>query len=147
MSIRPAIAPDLFAVSDCARLAYEMYVPRIGREPAPMVADFETAIARHHLHVFEAAEAVAGFIVFYPREDHVHIENVAVAPQYQGSGIGKRLIAYAERHTRDYGFGKIELYTNEKMTENIAYYPRLGFEETGRGEKDGFNRVYFRKVL
>jgi Ni,Fe-hydrogenase III large subunit len=41
----------------------------------------------------------------------------------------------------------IELYTNAKMTENLAYYPRLGFEETGRRREDGFDRVYFRRLV
>ena len=33
------------------------------------------------------------------------------------------------------------------MTENIAYYPALGYAEIGRWEEDGFNRVFYRKDL
>lgn len=41
----------------------------------------------------------------------------------------------------------VHLYTNEKMVENLAIYPRLGYAETGRRHEDGFNRVYFEKRL
>ena len=42
--IRPAGPDDLDAVRRIARAAYAPYVPRIGREPAPMVADVATSI-------------------------------------------------------------------------------------------------------
>ncbi len=42
--IRPAGPDDLDAVRRIARAAYAPYVPRIGREPAPMVADFTASI-------------------------------------------------------------------------------------------------------
>ena len=41
----------------------------------------------------------------------------------------------------------IELYTNELMVENIAWYGKLGFKEVERKHEDGFNRVYFRLDL
>ena len=44
-SIRAAAPEDLDAIRRIARAAYAPYVPRIGREPAPMVADFAAAIA------------------------------------------------------------------------------------------------------
>lgn len=33
------------------------------------------------------------------------------------------------------------------MTENIALYSRTGWQETGRGEQNGFARVFFRKPV
>ena len=145
--IRPARASDLDAVRRCAAAAYGKYVARIGREPAPMVADFGAARANGNLYVAEDGNRVAGFIVFYPRADHVHLENVAVDPACQGRGIGRALIAFAERHARELGFDRIELYTNAKMTENLALYPRLGYREFDRRVEDGFDRVYFARDL
>ena len=147
MTIRLAKPADLPAVQECADQAYEPYLARIGRKPAPMVADFEGSIASQVLYVLEAETQVAGFIVFYPHDDHVHIENVAVYPKFQGIGHGTKLIEFAEREARRLGFSRVELYTNEKMTENIAYYPSLGYHEIGRREERGFNRVFFRKEL
>jgi hypothetical protein len=39
------------------------------------------------------------------------------------------------------------LCTNAAMTENLDFYPRRGFHETGRGVQDGFHRVFFAKAL
>ena len=147
MTIRLANEGDIPFVRDCATAAYEMYVERMGRKPAPMVADFTGILAAQNLYVLETEQGLAGFIVFYPRDDHVHIENVAVDPAFQGKGYGTRLIEFAEGKAREQGFSRAELYTNEKMTENIAYYPKLGYEEIGRWEEDGFNRVFYRKEL
>lgn len=147
MSIRKAVMSDHDLVKTCARRAYGIYVDRIGREPAPMVADFEAAIKAGHLHVLAGDDFVKGFVVFYPRDDHIQIENVAVTPEFQGKGIGRRLVAYVEHYARDTGIGAVELYTNQKMTENLTFYPRIGYEETGRRVQDGFQRVFFRKEL
>ena len=98
-------------------------------------------------HILEDRTQIAGFIVFYPHEDHLHIENVAVLPKFQGNGYGTKLIEFAEHEAKNLGFSKVELYTNEKMTENIVYYPTRGYEEIGRWQEDGFNRIYFRKIL
>ncbi len=147
MNIRPAARPDLDRVRDCARQAYALYVPRMGKEPAPMVADFEAQIRAGKLHVVEMEGEVAGFVVFYPRGDHLHVENVAVLPSAQGKGIGKALLGFAEDEARRLGLPAVELYTNVKMVENQAFYPALGYVETDRREEDGFSRVFYRKEL
>jgi hypothetical protein len=50
-------------------------------------------------------------------------------------------------NTRRLRLPEIRLYTNEAMTENLAYYPRRGYTETHRAAEDGFNRVFFRKPV
>ncbi len=113
-----------------------------------MVADFASSVRDGHAYVaLDRAGSVCGFSVFYPRGDHLHLENVAVAPGYQGRGLGKLLIEHCEQSARTLGCGAVELYTNEKMIENLGLYPALGYVETGRRHEDGFNRVYFRKIV
>jgi ribosomal protein S18 acetylase RimI-like enzyme len=147
MKIRSARVDDLAAIQNCARRAYAHFVDRIGREPAPMVADFADQIVKGIIHVVEDQRRVCGFIVLYPRGDHIHIENVAIDPAFQRHGLGTALLEFAEQQAHIHGRRAIELYTNEKMTENLEFYPRLGYVETGRSVEDGFSRVYFRKEL
>jgi len=45
------------------------------------------------------------------------------------------------------GFAELRLYTHEAMSENIALYRRLGFEETRRRQEDGYDRVFMRKSV
>ena len=147
MTIRVATLDDLGAVEACAARSYAPYVPRMGREPAPMVADFRGRIEDGTLYVLETDGAVAGFAVLYPRGDHIHLENVAVFPERQGQGVGGRLIRFAEDEAGRRGLSAVELYTNIAMTENHTLYPALGYAETDRREEDGFTRVFYRKSL
>ena len=145
--IRKASHSDLEEVEACAVAAYTRYIERIGKAPAPMVADFSVSIENEHLYVIEDNAEVCGFVVFYARGNHIHLENVALDPRFQGRGLGMRLIEHVEQRARAEGYDRVELYTNAKMTENLGLYPRLGYEQFDRRFEDGFDRVYFRKTL
>ncbi len=147
MDIQKATPADLRGIQKCARAAYCMYTERMGRRPAPMVADFELQIADGKVHVLTDGKTVAGYAVFYPRDDHFHLENVAVHPDFQSLGFGLQLITYVEQCASDAGVNAVELYTNVKMTENLSLYPSLGYIEKGRWSEDGFERVFYRKEL
>jgi len=146
-TIGPAAEADVPALRSIAVAAYQRYVPRIGRQPAPMTADY-LAPARHGQAWVATQDGQAvGFIILIPQPGHLLVENVAVLPAAQGRGIGAQLLALAEDRARSLCLPEIRLYTNEAMTENLAYYPRHGYTETHRAQQDGFHRVYFRKRL
>src|SRR5690349_15171704 len=154
VTIRPAAEADVPVLREIAVTAYEQYVPLIGRPPAPMTADYATAVRSGQawvaVAVAEAAGAdggVQGFIVLIRHPGFLLLENVAVRPAVQGRGLGARLLAFAEEQARALGLAEIRLYTNEAMAANLAYYPRRGYTETHRAEEDGFRRVFFRKQL
>jgi len=148
LDIRLASPSDEVEIRQCARNAYRPYVAEIGKEPAPMIADFQQLIATGTVYVSPTATGkVAGFIVFYPREDHMFLENVAVQPSETHRGIGRAMIGYCEAAALRLGLASVQLYTNEKMTGNLTLYLHLGYQEVERRPEDGFNRVYFEKVL
>ncbi|MGI9304039.1 MAG: GNAT family N-acetyltransferase [Gammaproteobacteria bacterium] len=146
-TIREAAPDDALAVSECVQAAYALYVPRMGKKPAPMLADYAELIERGHVHVLCDEQGVAGIIVAFPKGEYLFVENVAVAQQRQDEGLGKQLMMFAETQARRLGLAGIELYTHIKMTENLVFYPRIGYAETHRVREDGYDRVYFRKVL
>jgi ribosomal protein S18 acetylase RimI-like enzyme len=147
-AIRPAIPADEPAIRVCAERAYARYVPVIGRRPAPMDADVAARIAAGEVHVAtDDAGALRGFVVFRPYADHMLLENVAVLPEEAGRGTGSALIRFCEDTARSRGLATVRLYTNARMTENLALYPRLGYTETARRTEDGFDRVFFEKAL
>ncbi|MFP4538962.1 MAG: GNAT family N-acetyltransferase, partial [Dichotomicrobium sp.] len=148
ITIRKADAGHAGPVRACARAAYEKFVAPIGREPAPMVADFVRQIADGIIDVaVDPKGRVVGFMVLYPRRDHLHIENLAVSPAAQGQGVGTQLLRHGEAIAREHGLSTVELYTNAKMSEALSFYPARGFVEIGRRREAGFDRVYFRKEL
>jgi ribosomal protein S18 acetylase RimI-like enzyme len=112
-----------------------------------MTADYSAAVRSGQAWVALADGEIAGLIVLVGYQGYLLIENIAVLPSAQRRGIGARLLTLAEDEARAHGLGEIRLYTNEGMTENLAYYPRHGYVETHRAEEEGFRRVFFSKQL
>jgi ribosomal protein S18 acetylase RimI-like enzyme len=147
MTIRPARPQDRPAIERCVEAAYGQYIERMGKRPAPMLADYAALIASGVVWVLATTESIVGVLVMLPKGDCLFIENIAVLPEYQGRGCGRHLIAFAERTAIAAGRSCLSLYTNELMTENLAYYPALGFREVERRLEDGYRRVYMHKDL
>jgi GNAT superfamily N-acetyltransferase len=147
VEIRRAGSGDVEAVTAVVRDAYLRYVSRIGREPAPMGADYAALVAAELVWIAVVGDEVIGVLVLRPGTGAMLLENVAVAPAWQRRGVGRALIGFAEDRARAVGAQEVTLYTNELMTENLALYPALGYEETGRRSEAGFRRVFFRKAL
>ena len=144
---RPAIAADEAAIVACVRAAYAVYLPRMDRAPAPMTDDYAARIAAGRVRVLDGAGGLAAVLVFWPEGGDLFLENIAVAPAAQGQGIGRRLLRWLESEARAQGLTAISLYTNAVMTENLAFYARLGFVETDRRRDAGYDRVFLRKPL
>ena len=145
--IRRAAPDDVSAIAALVHDAYEKYVARIGRTPAPMTTDFGRLVLDGGVWVLETDGEIVGLIVLTAHPDHLLVGNVAVAPARQGQGLGKRLLAFAEAQARAAGLGELRLYTNVKMHENLALYERLGWTRYAEAEQDGFRRVFMRKTL
>ena len=143
-SIRMAVGGDASEIRRIAREAYAKYIPRIGREPAPMVADYDADVAAQRAVVIEADAKLCGYMVAWPESDAYFIENIGIEPQHQGSGLGRLLIEHAVSEARRAGLDALSLYTNEAMTENLAMYAHIGFLETHRLSEHGFRRVFMR---
>jgi len=147
MEFRSAVDADVSAIRAVARRAYIKYVPRIGRVPAPMAADFLSYVQTGQVDVAELGGQVVGYLIAYPRDNNYFVENIAVDPAGIGKGIGKALMILAEDRAHEAGQTKIVLYTNARMYENFPFYGALGYRTTGLVVEAGFRRVYFEKDL
>ncbi|MGI9354998.1 MAG: GNAT family N-acetyltransferase [Rhizobiaceae bacterium] len=145
--IRPATTGDIDFLEACAADAYAQYFEAIGRKPAPMVFDFEAQLGEMPIEMMMNDGGSVGYLVWHLRADHLFLESIAVTSAQQGRGFAGLAMAYLEKTAIAAGRKAIELYTNEKMTANLGLYPHLGFVEIERREEEGFNRIYFRKIL
>jgi len=146
--IRLADNDDQATVESIVAAAYSIYIERIGKPPGPMLDDYPARIAETAVSVIEdPAGTIAGLIVLLPKPDHLLLDNIAVRPEWQGKGLGRELIRFAESEGRRLGYRELRLYTHALMTENIALYKRVGFVETGRGAQDGYDRVFMTKRI
>jgi len=143
--VRPALASDLPAVRSLAWAAYEKYLPRMDRPPAPMREDYGVLIGGGTLWVIGAP--VVAMVTLTEDGSTLHVDNLAAHPAVQGTGIGRQLLDYAEEAARERGISRLELYTNEVMTENYSLYGHFGYREIGRITEDGYRRVLMEKDL
>ena len=145
--VRHARASDAPAITACVCAAYLHYIERIGRQPEPMLHDYDEVIRYSQVHVATSAGRIVGAIVLKRTDEGFCIDNVAVHPDVQRSGVGTRLMDLAEREARRQGHESVYLCTHELMTENRAIYARRGFREYDRRVVEGYARVFFRKTL
>ena len=64
---------------------------------------------------------------FYDRPDVADVGQFAVEPEYQGRGIGSRLLETVEARARAKGVAELALNTAEQALDLIAFYERRGF--------------------
>jgi ribosomal protein S18 acetylase RimI-like enzyme len=146
-TIRRAVADDVPAISSCVAAAYERYVDRIGKPPAPMLDDYNQIVDQYDVFVLTVDEKVVGALVLVKQERSLLLDNIAVHPDYQGRGYGRKLVAFAEQRVKSTGLALLTLYPNEHMTESIELYKKLGFVEIERKTEQGYRRVYMQKTL
>ena len=103
LTVRPAEPSDVDALRSIAAAAYQPYVARIGRAPAPMTADYAQAVRAGQTWVAVEDGQVAGFAVLVAGPGYLLLENVAVRPAAQGRGIGSRLLGLADEQARRLG--------------------------------------------
>ena len=147
IEIRVADETDVLRAHDIVQAAYRHYIARMGKKPGPMLDDYARRQRDAQLYLARIGAEHVGVAVLVRAADHLELDNVAVHPRWQGRGIGRALIAFAEETARTQGVPELRLYTHVTMTENIALYGRLGFVETHRGTEKGYDRVYMRKLL
>jgi len=93
---------------------------------------------------------IAGCIFALERTTDVYVGKLAVEPEFQGQGIGRRLMQAVEDFARGRNKSAIELQTRIELTTNHATFARLGFRETARTAHQGYDRptsITMRKEL
>ena len=145
--VRLATKSDAGAVDRCVKAAFTPYIERIGKPPAPLLADFPEIIASSKVWVAEIDRQVVGVLVQYEAEAGFYIDTVAALPELQGTGVGRALLLFAESEASRRGYQSIYLCTNVKMTENQAFYPKIGYVEYERKFDQGYDRIFYRKQL
>lgn len=145
--LRFALPQDVDMIRDFVRAAYAKWVPVIGREPLPMTADYERAVREHQIDILSIDGIMVGVLETMLRPDHLWIENIAIKPDSQGKGLGRQLLAHAERKAAVAGCAEIRLLTNAAFEANVAFYEKAGYVIDRRAPFRGGTTVYMSKKL
>jgi ribosomal protein S18 acetylase RimI-like enzyme len=147
LTLRPATSADAPALTELVNAAYGHYVERLGGPPRPMTEDYADVVQTHRVMVAERGGEIVGLIVLALGDIEVTIDNVAVHPAQQRTGVGRALLEHAEAVARTEGIRRVHLYTHERMTENLALYERIGYVEYERRRHGQAVIVHMRKPL
>lgn len=147
IQFRRARESEATAIKALLGVAYSVYVPRMGRMPLTMQADFAAAIRDDLIWVLMEDDRLLAVLHLRSRSDCLFIEDVAVRGDRQRRGIGKTLLAFAEEEALRRGHHEIRLCTNETMVENITFYQSLGYREIRREPCQGTDIVFMQKPL
>lgn len=112
-----------------------------------MTADYASMVVNHSIWLLTVASQPVGVLVLMDEPETLLIYNVAIQPEFQKRGLGRRLLAWAERQAIQVGHRSIRLYTNELFHENIRLYSSLGYQETHREAYHDSTLVHMAKLL
>jgi ribosomal protein S18 acetylase RimI-like enzyme len=76
----------------------------------------------------------AGCVYLQPQGEALYLSLLAVAPEAQAHGLGRRLLAAAEAHARQAGCPRIRMSVLAQRPELLAWYERQGYHRTGASE-------------
>lgn len=88
---------------------------------------------------------IVGTLLLHPCSSKcMQIKQVAIYPDYQGQGLGKKLLVYAEQIARNLNYSILFL-TGRKQA--WGFYRRLGYSETEAYQADALILKVFKKDL
>jgi N-acetylglutamate synthase-like GNAT family acetyltransferase len=124
---------DLYAIDTAHPLYAQVYQLReiVLRQPLGLSLKNEVLDGDKADTIVVAADdqTVVGCVMMKVADEHtIKLRQMAVAPDRQQQGIGRMLIAAAERIAWERGFETISLHARCSAAD---FYTKLGYEETG----------------
>ncbi len=142
LSFRPATAADVPALVDLVESAYRGDASRAGWTTEADLLEGQRTDPQGVLDVVEkpdsmmlAVERDGGLVACCQLEHrglHAYFGMFAVRPKLQGAGLGKLIIAEAERvAVQEWGVSEMHMTVISAREELIAWYVRRGYARTG----------------
>jgi len=147
MRIRAATVADLASIVRCADLAFAPFAEHSDKQDVKPEENLRSQILEGSIHLICDEAQVLGYISLWPTANQMFIDTLAVLPMHHRRGLGSQLLAFADRETLRLGLYSVSLFTKETMADNLVFYQRRGYGETGRCDGDGFCRVFFSKSI
>jgi GNAT superfamily N-acetyltransferase len=131
-NIRPAASRDargIAAVLHAAFAPYEpLYTPAAFAATAIPAAGVLRRLEEGPVWVAIEHRRVIGTLGAVLHRPVLHLRGMAVMPSKHGRGIGRRLLAEAERFGRGVGANRIELQTTPFLASALRLYSAAGYE-------------------
>jgi|SRR5438067_782439 len=137
-AVRTATSEDCEGILECLALAFAPY-----REAYTPEAFLDTVLTPERIlqrmsqmSIFvatvESGQVVGTIACKVMDRRRGHLRGMAVTPEWQGSGVGARLLRKAEEELRNAGCSSITLNTTEPLKRASHFYEKYGFRPTGK---------------
>lgn len=107
-------------------------------DDAEIIFDKILSYPNYKVYVLEIDNQVVGTFALLIMDNLAHlgtpsgiVEDVVVSENFQGNGIGKKMMMFAVEKCRQFGCYKMVLSSNLKRVEAHQFYENLGFEKHG----------------
>jgi predicted N-acetyltransferase YhbS len=128
--IRQAAAEDIPALTRVINAAFAVERPFIEGDRVDHQATSEY-MAKGTFLIAEDAVETAGCVFCEVRERRGYLGLLAVYPERQGNGMGRKLMQAAEEYFRGAGCNAVDLRVVSAREELPAFYERFGYEIKG----------------
>lgn len=132
-TFRPTSPADIPALPAIERAAAQRFA--LLPEFSWLTAGPVICAERHHHFVSQAMSWLAladdrpvGFLLAEAHDASLFIVEFSLHLDWQGRGLGRRLMAYAIEQAREKGFSALTLTTFRDVPWNAPWYARMGFE-------------------
>ncbi|MCM1083293.1 MAG: GNAT family N-acetyltransferase [Clostridium sp.] len=78
--------------------------------------------------VYEDNKAIGGGAIRKYDDENIELKRVFVRTEYQGQGIGSKLVSLLIEWAMELGYKRMILETGELLAESCAVYKKMGFE-------------------
>lgn len=138
---------DMVSAFDVMQQAFAGMEGRI--DPPSSLGSMTAEDLRDPAHeVWVLGDPIAGAVVLTPKPAVLYVGKLAVRDRRRG--VGRQLMALAERRAGELGLGWLELQSRVELVEVHTAFKRLGFHEVLRTTHKGFTRptsITFRKQI
>lgn len=113
---------------DLVELRYKILLEPLGLKFLDMHRDKEAGYL--HIGCVENLDdtLVGGLILAPVNDEEIRMMQVAVDNKYQGEGIGRDLVKYAEKRAKEAGYTNIVMHA---MLSVVNFYEKLGYCQEG----------------
>ena len=118
---------------------------------------WDTLLQNEEIFVAESGEQVVGYIIVEVRSESIEIDDIAVSREFQGKGIGRKLVDLIEHRAYSESRKEVTLGTSKSASgipwKSFSWWKSLGYVETGEEvhnswtERFGGSEIRMKKQL
>lgn len=131
MLIRLATAADIPRIVELVNIAFRVAEGFFVIGDRIDGAQVETMFGTGTFLVAEVAGDLVGCVYLELRQERAYFGLLSVAPEFQGRGLARELIADVERRAKEAGCAVMDIRTVSVRPELVPLYSKFGYAESG----------------